>query len=136
MSTVSACKFRIGEDSFGTKPRLISSLRLDGSAAAQAIRGIAGAPAGGGPDDPGQCLPGVSYGDDVIVLFVRSAAGRSEIVLRYAGCDHNGFDDGRTVRRLTATSVAPFITRSNTMLYGFSGGPEKLAILIPSPSTS
>lgn len=96
---------------------------------------MAKAPLGGGPDNPDQCLPSVSYGDDVIVLFVRSAAGRSEVVLRYSGCDHNGFDDGIAVRQLTAKAVAPFVARSNTTLSGFSGGPDKTAILIPPSAT-
>jgi hypothetical protein len=112
----------------------ISSLRLDGSVAEQAIREISKAPLGGGPNNPGDCLPSVSYGDDVVVLLVRSAAGRSEIVLRYSGCDHNGFDDGIAVRSLTAKAVAPFVARANAVLYGFSGGPEKMAILMPSPA--
>lgn len=115
VSAVSACKFRIGEDAVGTKPRLISSLHLDGFAAEQAIREIARAPLGGGPDNPGHCATSVSYGDDVIVLLVRSAAGHSEIVLRYSGCDHNGFDDGIAVRSLTAKAVAPFVARFNTV---------------------
>ena len=134
VSSVSACKFHLGEDSSATNPRLISSLRLDGSAAEQAIREIAQAPLGGGPDHPGRCLPSVSYGQDVIVLFVRSAGGRSQVVLRYSGCDHNGFDDGIAVRALTAKAVAPFIARSNTT-FAFDGGPEKVAILWPSAAS-
>ena len=130
VSSVSACKFQLGEDSSATTPSLISSLRLDGSAAEQAIREIATAPLGGGPDNPGQCLPSASYGQDVIVLFVRSAGGRSQVVLRYSGCDHNGFDDGIAVRALTAKAVAPFVTGSNTT-YVFDGGPDKVAILHP-----
>jgi len=130
VTSVSACKYPVGHSS-APKPRLISSLRLDGAAADQAIRAVAEAPRGGGPDNPDQCMPSVSYGDDVIVLLVRSAAGRTEIVLRYSGCDHNGFDDGISVRKLTVEAVAPFIARSNGMYGGFSGGPEKLAVLDP-----
>jgi hypothetical protein len=131
VTAVSACKFAIGGDSFGTKPRLISSLRLDGAAADQAIREVAKAPRAGGPDTPHQCLPSVSYGDEAMVLLVRSAAGQTEIMLRYSGCDHNGFDDGVSIRKLTAAAVAPFVARSNSVFGGFSGGPEKLAVLMP-----
>lgn len=126
VASISACKYRLGRDAY-----LISSVRLDGSAARQAIGEIGRAPVGGGPDNPDQCLPEVSYGDDAIVLRVRSAGGSSEIYLRYSGCDHNGFDDGTTVRRLTAAAVGPFVARSNTVFSGFSGGPEKVAILMP-----
>lgn len=127
VSAVSVCRFGLAED---PAPRLISSLRLDGSAAERAIREIAAAPPGGGPDNPDDCLPSVSYGDDIFVLLVRSAAGPTEIVFRYSGCDHNGFDDGVTVRSLTAAAVAPYITGPN-MVFSFSGGPEKLSILRP-----
>ncbi len=127
VSAVSVCRFGLAED---PAPRLISSLRLDGSAAERAIREIAKAPPGGGPDNPNDCMPSHSYGDDIVVLLVRSAAGSSEIVFRYSGCDHNGFDDGVTVRSLTAAAVAPFLTGPN-LLFSFSGGPEKLSILRP-----
>lgn len=135
VSSVSACKFRLGEGPYSSRLRLVSALRLDGSAAELAIREIAKAPAGGGPNDPKDCLPSVSYGDDSIVLLVRSAIGLTEIVVRYAGCDHNGFDDGVSVRTLTAKAVAPFITGPNTVV-NFSGSPEKLSILQPHPAIS
>jgi len=134
VSTVSACKFPLGEDPSVTHPGLISSLRLDGSAAEQAIREIAKAPPGGGPDNPDQCLPSYTYGEDVIVLFVRSAAGRSEVVLRYSGCGHNGFDDGIAVRSLTPKAVAPFIAGPNKVNV-LTGGPDKEAILWPSAAS-
>jgi hypothetical protein len=133
VASVSACKFALAGGPYGANPRLMSALRLDGSAAAAAIREAAKAPLGGGPDDPADCLPSVSYGDEAIVLLVRSAAGPTEIVLRYAGCDHNGFDDGGSVRSLTARAVAPFITGSNTVLNA-SGGPDKWSMLQPPPA--
>jgi hypothetical protein len=52
------------------------------------------------------------------VLRVRSAAGDTEIMLRYSGCDHNGFDDGVTVRTLTPAAIARFMTGSNHMISG------------------
>jgi hypothetical protein len=131
VSSVSACKFDLDKGGIGDPPpRLSSSLRLDGSAAQAAIREVAKAPTGGGPDDPGSCLPEVSYGDQAIVLLVRSAAGESEIVLRYSGCDHNGFDDGVSVRTLTARAVAPFVAGPNEVSY-FSGPDAKRPILRP-----
>jgi hypothetical protein len=116
VSAVSACRYRIGTG----RQRLISSLRLDGPAAAAALAEVAKAPTGGGPDEPADCSPDVQYGDEAIVLRVRSSAGASEIVLRYSGCDHHGFDDGTTVRTLTTTSVAPFVAGPN-VVNEFSG---------------
>nr|BFE60420.1 hypothetical protein GCM10020063_049460 [Dactylosporangium thailandense] len=131
VASVSACKYEVAEGTGNSSPRLVSSLRLDGSAAAGAVREIAKAPAGGGPNAPQTCSPEVSYGNEAIVLLVRSAAGPTEILLRYSGCDHNGFDDGVSVRTLTAAAVAPLVAGPN-VVFNFSGPKEKLQILRPS----
>ncbi|WP_130508030.1 hypothetical protein [Krasilnikovia cinnamomea] len=136
VSSVSACKYELrqGYDTAQQRPWLVSSLHLDGAAAERAIRQIAQAPVGGGPDQPDLALPEAAYGDDAIVLRVRSRVGLTEVMLRYSGCDHNGFDDGINVRRLTAASVAPFIAGPNTVLM-FAGPDEKIAMLSsPHPS--
>ncbi|MET8150221.1 hypothetical protein ACIBSW_23990 [Actinoplanes sp. NPDC049668] len=128
VSAVSVCKYELR--AADAQPWLVSGLRLDGAAADRAIQRIARAPVGGGPDNPQDCAPEVAYGDDVIVLRVRSAAGATEIVLRYSGCVGNGFDDGIAVRRLTAAAVAPFITGPGAV-YMFSGREDKAAMLVP-----
>ncbi|WP_433061821.1 hypothetical protein [Dactylosporangium sp. CS-033363] len=128
--SATACKYRLRDFSARGQLRLLAALRLDGPAAAGAIREIAKAPVGGGPDTPKECSAEVSYGDDAIVLLVRSAAGVSDVMVRYSGCDHNGFDDGVRVRALTATAIAPLITGPNT-LFSFSGS-AKRPILRPS----
>lgn len=118
VSSVSACRYEL-DDGFATAQRgpwLVSSLRLDGPAAAAAVRGIARAPVGGGPNLPRNCIPEAAYGDDVIVLRVRSAVGVTGIVLRYSGCDHHGFDDGVHVHRLTPAAIAPFTAGPNAVL--------------------
>ncbi|MEV4350206.1 hypothetical protein AB0J83_37595 [Actinoplanes sp. NPDC049596] len=117
---VSACRYEIPDPDAApapdVQPRLISSVRLEGAAAAAAIQRIARSPTGGGPDHPGDCLPEVADGNEAIVLRVRSTSpGPAEIVLRYAGCDHHGFDDGMAIRRLTATAMAPFTTGPNSV---------------------
>jgi hypothetical protein len=131
---VSACKYslqdRLGDDRL-TGPTLLSSLRLEGAAAVQAIAVTATAPLGGGPDNPAQCLPEVSYGDEAIVLTVTSDQGTSVIYLRYSGCDHNGFDDGINRRALTKEAVAPFIAGPNRITSGFSASGNKVDILAP-----
>jgi hypothetical protein len=131
---VSACKYSLQDgldDKPLTGPTLLSSLRLEGEAAARAVAAIAAAPPGGGPDRPDQCLPEVSYGSEAIVLTVTSELGTSVIYLRYSGCDHNGFDDGINRRALTKQAVAPFITGPNIITTGFSGSGNKVDILMP-----
>jgi hypothetical protein len=119
VTTISACRYRLNTPDNGSAPPLLfSSLRLDGAAARAAVERIARLPLGGGPNHPDQCLPEYADGRYAIVLRVRSAAGPTEIVLRYAGCDHNAFDDGVTVRTLTPAAVAPFATGSNQMISG------------------
>jgi hypothetical protein len=120
VTDVAACRYEIGDDAPWDR-RLVSSVRITGGQALQAVAGIAAAPVGGGPDRPGDCLPEVSYGEAVVVLRVRSPGGLSQIYLRFSGCDHNGFDDGVAVRALTRTAVAPFLTGQNQVQGG--GGP-------------
>lgn len=122
VSSVSVCKFGITSRPEGRPERLLSAARLEGAAAERAVRGIVAAPVGGGPDDPGACLAEYAYGDQIIVLLVRSAAGVTELVVRYAGCDHNGFDDGVSVRSLTPAATAPFLAGPNTVVDGVSFG--------------
>lgn len=133
VTAVAACRFTLQNGYAALPPwRLMSSVRLDGPAARDAVRRMAAAPPGVGPDNPGDCAPEVSGGDEAIVLQIRSAAGPSEVMMRYAGCTRNGYDDGVVPRRLTAAAVAPFIADSNQVL-NFSGGPEKLRMLVPPP---
>lgn len=134
VTSVSVCKYPLPEGNSAqlSSPRLLSSLRLDGAEAADEIRRIAAPPVGrGGLDTPADCAPEVAHGDEVIVLLVRSATGTAELTMRYAGCVQNGFDDGRTVRRLTKASVGPLVTGPNSVYGGFSGQPEKNDMLIP-----
>jgi hypothetical protein len=130
VTEVSACRYQLGSIRPGADARLVSSARLVGPEAVRAVREIARAPVGGGPDDPGDCLPVPSYGEEAIVATVRSPAGGAEIVLRYSGCDRNGFDDGVRVRSLTAAAVAPFVAGANRPLV-FHGSAAKRAILLP-----
>ncbi|HEX8347791.1 MAG TPA: hypothetical protein VF657_24110 [Actinoplanes sp.] len=132
VTSVSVCKYPLPDGSSArlSAPRLLSSLRLDGAAAADEIRQIAAAPIGGGPDTPAGCPPDVAHGDQVIVLRTRSATGSAEVMMRYAGCVQNGFDDGTTVRKLTKAGVGPLVTGPNRVYGGFSGHPEKNDMLL------
>ncbi len=130
---VSVCRYVVGDPAArvpGDRRPLLSSLRLTGAAAQDVVAAIAAAPPGGGPDNPGDCTPDYSYGDDVMVLRIASDAGESTVHVRYSGCDHNGFDDGVTVRRLTREAMQPLLAGPNR-LFSFSGRDEKRRILQP-----
>lgn len=126
---ISVCRYAVS-DGFIDAQGLVSSLRLEGQAASDALEAVAAAPAGGGPDRPQSCLKRVSYGGEMIVLRVTSDAGTSQVYLRYSGCDHNGFDDGVTVRRLTADAVRPLVAGPNQVLSA-SGPVAKFRMLRP-----
>jgi hypothetical protein len=115
VTAVSVCRYEFtSKNDPGKLSRLLeSSLRYDGEPAARIIRQIAAAPAGGGPNDPTQCTQ--KYGDEIIVLRVASSSGESEIYVRYAGCDYNGFDDGSTVRTLTRAPMQALIKGPNAL---------------------
>jgi hypothetical protein len=132
VTSISVCKYPVPDESSARlpAPRLLSSLRLDGAAAADEIRQIAAAPVGGGPDNPADCAPEVAHGDQIIVLLVRSATGTAEVTMRYAGCVQNGFDDGTTVRKLTAAGVGPLVAGPNRVYGGFTGQQEKTDMLL------
>lgn len=133
VASVSVCKYPLPETGFAEPSplRLASSLRLDGTAAADEIRRIAAAPVGGGPDNPADCAAEVAHGDEVILLLVRSGTRAAEITMRYSGCVQNGFDDGTTVRTLTEAGVAPLVTGPNRVYGGFSGDTQKADMLMP-----
>lgn len=114
VSSVSACKYLLSSAHEPSAGGLVSSLRLTGEAAAAAMTEVTAAPTGGGPNSPSSCLEEVAYGDEAIALVVRSDQGVSQLYLRYDGCDHHGFFDGTTTRRLTRQSVAPFIGGANS----------------------
>ena len=89
---------------------MLSTGRLVGEEARAVVRAILAAPPGGGPDRPEDCLPEVALGIEVMLLLVRDGERTQEIFVRYSGCDHHGFDDGHTLRRLTADSLTPLLS--------------------------
>jgi hypothetical protein len=132
VTSVSVCKYQLASFAAERPIRLTASLHLDAAAATAAVQEITRAPAGGGPDDPRLCRADVDHGDEAIVLRVQSAAGHTQIRLRYAGCTDSGFDDGVTTRRLTAAAVAPFIAGPN-QVFSLNGPDAKVPMLMPSP---
>ena len=64
-----------------------------------------------------------------IVLLITSSSGPSHVVVRYAGCNHHGIDDGTQLRHLTADSIAPLITEPTAVWQAV--GSEMGEILFP-----
>lgn len=52
-------------------------------------------------------MPEYSYGDELLVLSIAHEEGTLRVHVTYSGCDHNGIDDGTTMRRLTREAMAP-----------------------------
>lgn len=115
VTSVSVCKyaFATDHDPQARTGLLMSSLRYDGQPAARIVRQIAAAPKGGGPNSPQTCTKG--FGSEIIVLRVSSSTGASTVRVRYSDCDHNGFDDGVTVRTLTRAPMQALIQGPNAV---------------------
>ena len=129
VSSVAACRYPVQTlEPTGEPIPLFSSLALSGEQAEAVVSAIADAPAGGGPDDPESCSVDYSYGDEMLVVLIDSDQGRSAVHIYYSGCDHNGFDDGTTVRALTRDAIQPLIADANRP-WGWSGTPGKSRML-------
>ncbi len=116
VTSVAACRYDIRPT--GWPQMLKSSVRLDGAAAAAAVVAVAAAPRKAPVPPCGDADP---FGGEAIVLRVSSDQGLSRILLRYAGCRWNGFDDGVSLRIQTDAS-APFQRPPNRSPY-FSTNP-------------
>jgi hypothetical protein len=112
VTSVAARKYGYQRTQKASPGNLISSSRLDGAQAATAVHGIQESAVGGGPDNPGECLP--ELGSEIIVLRITSDQGLHEVYLRYSGCQGHGFDDGVHLRTLTHEAIAPFIAGINS----------------------
>lgn len=110
------------------RPTLLGSVALDGRAAVDAVRAVAEAPTGTGPDAESGCADDV-HGTEAIVVRIMRDGGTAEAWMRYGGCG-NGFDDGVVERRLTREAVAPFVSGANSVpAYG-----EELVRILDDPN--
>jgi hypothetical protein len=114
IDAVRACRYTPlapAEDA-GPTVSLYSSLRLDGAGARAALAGIAAVPKVSRSNRPDSCSDG--FGSETIVLqALRGATLAGEVVIRYAGCDDHGFDDGVRLRTVTAGAITPFLGQPN-----------------------
>ena len=105
---VSVCGYSIGDGA-----GLFSGRTFTGDDATALVDAVRTAPTGTGPDDaPSHCLPD-ELGERLYVLRVHGSEHDQDVIVRYAGCDHNGTDDGTTRRQLTADVVGPLLTGSD-----------------------
>jgi hypothetical protein len=112
VTAVTAWRYEVaGGD--GDPSQLISSTRLSGDAAAEAVAKVAALPVGSGPNDLRDCSGEVSYGDEIVVLHIESSLGESLMYMRFSGCADNGFDDGLAVRPLTVGTAPVFLSGPN-----------------------
>jgi hypothetical protein len=82
-----------------------ASSRLTGSVAAHLVRDLVAAPVGTGPTVTDQRVCGDDPGGEVVVLRVDGSAHDQDVIYRYAGCKHNGTDDGTTLRQATSATA-------------------------------
>ena len=98
---LSVCRYGVGQDTTG-RGTLLGSKRYAGPQASSILRAISQAPAGGGPDAPDD---NDGLGAEAAVLRIETPTGVREVFVRYNGSEHNGFDDGTRVRRLTREAL-------------------------------
>lgn len=105
-TSISVCRY-----SLEASTPLLSSGRVEGTAAREVLNAIRSAPEGSGPNETGAAADDI--GTEIVLLRVITADGPREVVLRYSGNAGNGFDDGTTRRQLTAAAIQPLLTGAN-----------------------
>jgi hypothetical protein len=107
VKSVAVCGYELR--TAGTEP-LFTGRTFTGTAATGLVDAIRSAPAGSGPNNPPDtCVP-EDLGERVYVVVVHGSQHDQEVIVRYAGCQHNGTDDGDTERRLTTDVLSPILT--------------------------
>lgn len=102
-------------------PPLLASSRHTGAAATALVRALVAAPAGAGPDTPGQCSADTTLGSDLALVTVNTPERQSQVVVRYSGCTGHRMDDGHLTRRLTGPALTRVLAGPNTPTLGMSG---------------
>jgi hypothetical protein len=107
IQSVSVCGYMLPS---AGKVTLFTGRTFTGTAATGLVDAIRSAPAGSGPNNPPDvCVPD-DLGERVYVLVVHGSQHDQEVIVRYAGCQHNGTDDGDTERRLTTDVLSAILT--------------------------
>ncbi|HVE25234.1 MAG TPA: hypothetical protein VNC22_07520, partial [Sporichthya sp.] len=109
-----ACRYTTLDPAADAGPTvsLYSSLLLRDDVARGVVAAIAAAPAGTGPNI--RPCSSENVGEWIVVQGLRGSTVVGDVVVRYAGCRRNGFDDGVTLRKLTPTpEIQQLFARSN-----------------------
>lgn len=104
LKSVSVCGYELPNGS------LYTGRIFTGTAATDLIEAVLSAPGGTGPNSPPtECMPG-AQGDRLYLLTFHGTKHDQQVLVRYAGCDHNGTDDGTSRRRLSTLLLQPLLT--------------------------
>lgn len=118
VESISLCRYLRGDagvdHDHGAGAAILSASRVTGTAARHILDAITSAPLGEGPNDPGNCLPEVAYGEELMILRIHTHRRTAEVLVRYHGCDGHHVDDGTTVRRLTGDLLRSVLTGPHT----------------------
>jgi hypothetical protein len=109
-----ACRYTALDPAADAGPTvsLYSSLLLEGDVGRAVVAAIAAAPKGSGPNI--RLCSSHSVGEWIVAQALRGSTVVGDIVVRYAGCQRNGFDDGVTLRTLMPTpEIQQLFARSN-----------------------
>lgn len=112
----------VSECAYGLTRRrlLIGSRTITGGAARSLLQAIDAAPAGGGPDDPADCLYH-DPGETAIVLRAHGDRGTQDLYVYFDECDGHGIDDGRVKHALTRADCRPLFKDAVITFWGGQG---------------
>jgi len=114
---ISVCQYDL-EGGTGV-PGLLGSRRITGPAARDLLAAVRAAPVGGGPDAPRQCIDD-DFGSTALVLRLRSGDAVRDMYVYVESCLGNGFDDGTSLRELTAAACRPLWALPVRLISGHS----------------
>lgn len=116
VESISICRYKLDlPDTVNTHP-LRSSAKFTGERAATLIAAILDSPNGTGPNGFGTCVD--PYGSEMVSMIVRGSSGTQEVFLRFSGCDHNSYDDGKNLWKLTKENLRPALAEPNKPYQG------------------
>lgn len=111
--SVSVCRYAGGApiyraDGTSYPPKALgmeASSQLTGVVAERFVRDLVAAPLGTGPTVTSWRVCGADPGGELVILRIDGSVHDQDVLYRYAGCKHNGTDDGRTLRQATSATA-------------------------------
>lgn len=115
VSRIVVCQYDLGTAL--PHPGFVAQVVLTGATADRELSALQQAPAGGGPNHPGDCIAS-QFGYSAIVLHLDSEGSRHTMFAYYGSCHDNGTRDGTTIRALTSRSCPPLVGHAPIYLDG------------------